>query len=40
VIAKHHGQITVASEVGCGSTFTIQLPLARDAGSAIDDLAS
>jgi signal transduction histidine kinase len=27
IVGAHHGQVTLQSEVGCGSTFNVQLPL-------------
>lgn len=35
VIERHHGTISVSSEVGVGTTFTIRLPIHRDFGSFI-----
>ncbi|MYM39458.1 GAF domain-containing protein [Duganella qianjiadongensis] len=34
IIAKHHGQISVSSEVGMGTTFTVTLPLAEQTSPA------
>lgn len=29
IVNRHHGQISVASEVGSGTTFTIRLPITQ-----------
>jgi signal transduction histidine kinase len=34
IIEKHHGQITVQSETGVGSSFTFKLPVRQDAQAA------
>jgi two-component system NtrC family sensor kinase len=33
IIEKHNGRITVQSEVGRGTTFSVLLPLSKDTGS-------
>ena len=33
IVQQHHGQITAASRVGEGTTFTIQLPIAADSAA-------